>query len=122
MKTKTDFGQHQPVRLKRYPDVVARIKIVIAELKLTQEEVADTLGTHQPYLSHILKENKPFSVEHILNFAEAYNVNLNWLLLGNQENKFLSSKTLSEKEKKTLFKDLQKMNSESAAILEKLLK
>lgn len=121
MKIKSDFGQHPPLRKKRFPDVLEHIKLIMADLNLTQAEVAGKLGIQQPYLSHILKGNKPFSIENILRFAEAYSVNLNWLLLGTETNKYRSAAAISEKEKQKLLSELQKLHSESAIILKKIL-
>jgi transcriptional regulator with XRE-family HTH domain len=73
---------YKPRERKRFPDIIGRIQDIMKELKLKQVDVANAMEIDSRYVSSMLLEKKPFSIEHMIRFAQKYKVSLNWLLLG----------------------------------------
>lgn len=93
-----------------------RIKLILQENKLKQNQLADEIGITGSYISKLLKEpNIRLSQPIAALIEEKYGYNTDWVLNGTEPKmrQISKNKTLSELQQKVLVR-LEKMNDEQA--------
>jgi transcriptional regulator with XRE-family HTH domain len=59
-----------------------RIKLIRKSKGLSQAEFAETLSLTQGFISKVEINRAQFTIEHVVAIAHIYNIDLNWLLVG----------------------------------------
>lgn len=67
------------------PEIVNRLNLVRDALSLNQKEISDRTGVSTMVVSYAIRGLRAINLDLALGLAREFNVNLNWLFLGNGE-------------------------------------
>lgn len=63
----------------------ARLKFILYHFDITQQELAKAIQVSQSAISQVMRGNTAMSIETIEKLSKTYNLDCNWLVLGEGE-------------------------------------
>lgn len=93
-----------------------KVKELRKSLKITQSQLAETIGVSQSTIGMIEKNKQGVSSDTLIKLAKALNTSAEYLLSDNKDvQEIISSRELNNKDKKSISKDLKELMDEFRA-------